>query len=235
LAKRSRPTPETPADTGQGALPRDLGLEAYVRLKGAIRDGTFPSGARLTEMDVSTWLGMSRTPAREAIHRLETDGLVSHEPRRGLTVTRPDHQMVVELYVMREALEGTAARLAAQHANDTELEALANLVEDEPAHMDDPAALSVINQRLHRLIHVSAHNRFLLRSLSSLSDTMTLLPTMLGAPKRARQSHEEHLQVLDSIRRRDFSAAEEAMRRHLRSAQRHRLSVLVQANGSVSE
>jgi DNA-binding GntR family transcriptional regulator len=212
-----------------------LGLEAYTRLKEAIRDGTFASGARLTELDVSAWLGMSRTPAREAIHRLETDGLVTHEPRRGLIVTRPDHQMVVELYVMREALEGTAARLAAQHANDVEVEALGDLVASEPEHQDDPVALSRINQRLHRLIHVSAHNRFLLRSLSSLSDTLTLLPTMLGAPERAQQSHTEHVQVLESIQRRNPDAAEAAMRAHLRSAQRRRLSALVQTGGDCGE
>ncbi len=206
-------------------------MEAYHRLKDAIRAGTFPSGARLTELDVSAWLGMSRTPAREAIHRLEADGLVGHEPRRGLTVTRPDHQMVVELYVMREALEGTAARLAAQHANDTEIEALGALVAREQTPGLDAAALSAINQTLHRLIHMAAHNRFLLRSLSALSDTMTLLPTMLGDPDRAQQSHEEHLQVLEAIQRRQPAAAEEAMRRHLRSAQRHRLSALIQTRG----
>ncbi len=231
LAARSRSNPDDIANPP--AQPRDLGLEAYNRLKDAIRAGIFRSGARLTELDVSAWLGMSRTPAREAIHRLEADGLVSHEPRRGLTVTRPDHQMVVELYVMREALEGTAARLAAQHANDTEIEALAELVAREPAHADDAAALSAINQTLHRLIHMAAHNRFLLRSLSSLADTMTLLPTMLGDPDRAEQSHAEHRQVLDAIQRRQPPAAEEAMRLHLRSAQRHRLSGLMQTGGGM--
>jgi DNA-binding GntR family transcriptional regulator len=232
LTSRSRSNPD--ATVSPGAPPRDLGVEAYHRLKDAIRAGVFPSGARLTELDVSAWLGMSRTPAREAIHRLEADGLVSHEPRRGLTVTRPDHQMVVELYVMREALEGTAARLAAQHANDTEIEALTTLVAQERVPGTEAASLSAINQKLHRLIHMAAHNRFLLRSLSSLSDTMTLLPTMLGDPERAQQSQEEHAQVLAAIERRHPGAAEEAMRTHLRSAQRHRLSALIQtAKGPV--
>jgi len=231
LTARSRHIPKNSSQTEAKSLPRDLGLEAYAKLKDAIRDGTFPSGSRLTELDVSTWLGMSRTPAREAIYRLEADGLVAHEPRRGLTVTRPDHQMVVELYVMREALEGTAARLAAQHANDTEIEALAELVAGETDAIGDVRALSSLNQRLHRLIHVSAHNRFLLRSLSSLSDTMTLLPSMLGAVFRAKQSHAEHKLVLDAIQRRDMAGAEEAMRLHLRSAQRHRLSALVHDAG----
>ncbi len=226
LSARSRPHPQD-ADAAQ---PRDLGQEAYLRLKAAIRDGTFRSGARLTELDMSAWLGMSRTPAREAIHRLEADGLVSHEPRRGLTVTRPDHQMMVELYVMRESLEGTAARLAAQHANETEIEAMTALVAREAAYRGDAAGLSAINQALHRLIHMAAHNRFLLRSLSGLADTMTLLPTMLGDPDRAAQSHAEHRLVLEAIQARQPPAAEEAMRAHLRSAQRHRLSGFMQTD-----
>ena len=222
MSVRSIPKPETTPTT-----PRDLGLEAYARLKDAIRDGTFAAGARLTELDVSAWLGMSRTPAREAIHRLEVDGLVSHEPRRGLVVTRPDHQMIVELYVMREALEGTAARLAAQHANDMEIEALAALTARET--LPNQASVA-INQRWHHLIHMSAHNRFLLRSLSGLADTMALLPTMLGDQARADQSHAEHIQVLHAIQQRQPAAAEDAMRAHLRSAQRYRLSGLVQTS-----
>jgi DNA-binding GntR family transcriptional regulator len=223
LSVRSIPKPET-----NPATPRDLGLDAYARLKDAIRDGTFAAGTRLTELDVSAWLGMSRTPAREAIHRLEVDGLVSHEPRRGLVVTRPDHQMIIELYVMREALEGTASRLAAQHANDMEIEALADLLVRETLPGQAPSVLSAINQRWHHLIHMSAHNRFLLRSLSGLADTMALLPTMLGDKARAAQSHAEHVQVLQAIQQRQPAAAEEAMRVHLRSAQRGRLSGLVQ-------
>ena len=223
LSVRSIPKPAT-----NPATPRDLGLEAYARLKDAIRDGTFAAGSRLTELEVSAWLGMSRTPAREAIHRLEVDGLVSHEPRRGLVVTRPDHQMVIELYVMREALESTAARLAAQHANDTEIEALADLLAREMVPGQAPSVLSGINRSWHHLIHMSAHNRFLLRSLSGLADTMALLPTMLGDKTRAVQSHAEHLQVQLAVQQRHPAAAEEAMRVHMRSAQRHRLAGLLQ-------
>jgi DNA-binding GntR family transcriptional regulator len=74
---------------------------------------------------------------------------VTHEPRRGLTVTRPDHQQVVELYVMREVLEGAAARLAAQHASETEIAAMAEIVEHEPVCFGDGQALAQVNQRLH--------------------------------------------------------------------------------------
>ena len=114
--------------------PRDLGQEAYGRIRAAIRDGTLGPGLRLTETDLAARFGVSRTPVRQAIARLEAEGLLTHEPRRGLTVMRPDHQQVVELYVMREVLEAAAARLAAQHASPTEIGAMAELVAGEPAH-----------------------------------------------------------------------------------------------------
>lgn len=207
--------------------PVDLGQDTYARLKEAIRDGTFKVGDRLTELDVAARLKVSRTPVREAMHRLEADGLLSYEPRRGVTVTRPDHQMIVELYVMREALEGTAAALAAQHASSIEVAALAELIERESAYLGDCTELSRINQQVHRLLYFAAHNRYLLRSLSALADTMTLLPTMLGDAERAKESHAEHLHLLAAIRGRDPAAAEAAARAHLRSAQRHRVSWLI--------
>ena len=71
--------------------PRDLGQEAYERIRGAIRDGSLPPGLRLTETDLAARFGVSRTPMRQAIARLESEGLLTHDPRRGLSVTRPDH------------------------------------------------------------------------------------------------------------------------------------------------
>jgi DNA-binding GntR family transcriptional regulator len=211
--------------------PLDLGHDTYARLKEAIRDGTFKVGERLTELEVAERLKVSRTPVREAMHRLEADGLLSYEPRRGVTVTRPDHQMIVELYVMREALEGTAAALAAQHASSIEVAALAELIGREAEHLGDGAELSRINQQVHRLLYFAAHNRYLLRSLSALADTMTLLPTMLGDAERAKESHTEHLRLLAAIQARDPAAAEAAARAHLRSAQRHRVSWLLRNDG----
>ncbi|SHJ40390.1 transcriptional regulator, GntR family [Roseomonas rosea] len=211
--------PRTPAP--------DLGRDAYERVKAAIRDGSLPPGLRLTEADLVTRLGISRTPVRQALTRLETEGLVSHEPRRGIVVSRPDHQQVIELYALREVLEGTAARFAAQHASEAELEALARLVAEEAAALERPAELSAINLRLHALLHRAAHNRYLLRALAQLTDTMALLPTMLGDPGRAQQSHKEHGALLEALSQRNGAAAEAAMREHLRSAQQHRITWLL--------
>jgi DNA-binding GntR family transcriptional regulator len=207
------------------------GHEAYARVREAIRDGTLPPGVRLTETDLAARFGVSRTPIRQAIAKLEAEGLLTHEPRRGLTVTRPDHGQMVELYVMREILEGAAARLAAQHASETEIFAMEELVAGEVAIFADAPRLAAVNQRLHGLLYLAAHNRYLLRSLEQLSANMALLPSLLTVGNRARQAHEEHLVLLAALRARDGAAAEEAAKTHSRAAQRQRLAWLVQVSG----
>ena len=210
---------------------RDLGLEAYSRIRAAIRGGSLTPGERLTETDLAARFGVSRTPVRQAIARLEAEGLLTHEARRGLTVTRPDHQQVVELYVMREVLEGAAARLAAQHASETEIAAMTEIVEREPTVFADAAALATENQRLHGLLYLAAHNRYLLRSLEQLGATMSLLPSLLTRDGRAEQAHAEHRAILQAIRVRDGDAAEAAARTHARAAQKHRLAWMVRTLG----
>jgi DNA-binding GntR family transcriptional regulator len=211
--------------------PRDLGQDAYARIRAAIRDGTLPPGLRLTETDLAARFGVSRTPVRQALARLESEGLLTHEPRRGLTVTRPDHAQVVELYIMREIMEGAAARLAAQHATETEIEAMAELLAEEPAAFADAHRLAAINQRLHGLLYLAAHNRYLLRSLEQLAATIALLPSLLTEGARAEAAHAEHRAILDALQQRDGEAAEGAARAHARAAQRHRLAWLVRTQG----
>ena len=103
----------------------------YRRLRDAIQQGEFKSGHRVMEIEVADWLKVSRTPVRDAIRRLESEGMLEHEPRTGLVVARLDRQAVMELYVMRETLEGTAARLCARHASDMEIQDLVDLIERE--------------------------------------------------------------------------------------------------------
>ncbi|WLE59530.1 GntR family transcriptional regulator [Burkholderia plantarii] len=209
--------------------PGDLGAEAYERLKAAIRAGELQAGDRLVEKDITERFGMSRTPVREALKRLEAESLLTYEPRRGLTVTRPTHQMIMELYAMREALEAKAASLAAQHASEIEIAALLSLVEEEAKYFHDPRRMSEINQRFHGMMHLAAHNRFLLRSLQTMNDTMALLPTMLGDAARAREAHAEHQEIIRHIVARDSIASAKAAEVHIRSAQRRRVQWLVES------
>lgn len=194
------------------------GQGAYRRLLEDIRSGTLAPGARLRETDLAERLGISRTPVREAIRQLETDGLVIHLPRQGATIRSLDHAEVVELYEMRAVLEGTAARLAARAASDIELAELSALnTELERAPVG--AAARELNRVFHRTLIDAARNRFLIKSMSALQKTLLILgPTTLADPDRAISAVAEHAAVLGALRARDGAGAEAAMRTHVEAA-----------------
>lgn len=208
----------------------DLAEQTYTLLRAALASGNLSPGLRVTETELAGRFGVSRTPIRRAIARLEAEGLLNREGG-ALAVTRPDHSGVVELYVMREILEGAAARLAAQHASATELAAMEEVVAGEPAAFSDAPRLAAINQRLHGLMYLAAHNRYLLKSLEQLGATMALLPSLLTQGGRAEQAHAEHQALVTALARRDQAAAEEAARAHARAALRHRLAWLIGQGG----
>lgn len=198
---------------------------AYQEIKRKILTGYFTSSDRLREIDVAEHLAMGRTPVREALKRLEDEGLLTHEPRRGLVVTSLDQQGVSELYAMREVLEAAAAGFAAKHATEAEIANMASILDEDAEGGDRVAA----NLAFHQAIYGAAHNRHLIRSLQSLTDTTFLLgrSTLESAP-RAATSHDEHGAILDAIRKGDAAAAAEAARHHIRQALLERLKMLRQ-------
>ncbi|MET3791313.1 GntR family transcriptional regulator [Aquamicrobium terrae] len=201
----------------------DLTTEVYHKVRDAIRRGVLSIGERVTEAELAARFGVSRTPVRDAIIRLEADGLLTNEPRRGLIITDLSHQQTVELYFMREVLEGAAARLAAQSASDIELRTIAEIAESEAAHENDFAELGEINLKFHQMIVLAAHNRYLLRSLGQLSVTMSLLPSLLSRGNRAAMASAEHRAIVTALLARDSDAAEAAARQHVRSSLQHRM------------
>lgn len=208
--------------------PRKLTAEdAYQDIRGKILSGTIKPGDRLREGELAEKLGLSRTPVREAIRRLESDGLLIHEPHKGVVVAQLDYQAVTELYLVREVLEGTAAALAAQHASEAEVAALTDLLENQLPDATDPAQASRLNRVFHRAIYHGAHNRFLIKTLDGLAQSMALLGrTTLGLPGRQTEALAEHRAILDAIARKDSTAADEAARAHIRSAHKARLRIL---------
>ena len=218
------------AETKAGQYPigsGDLTSEVYHQVRDAIRKGTLSIGERVTEADLAARFGVSRTPVRDAIVRLEADGLLTTEPRRGLIITDLSHQQVVELYFMREVLEGAAARQAAQSASDIELRTIAELAESEATHRGNFDELGEINVRFHQMIMLAAHNRYLLRSLSQLSVTMSLLPSLLSRGTRADAASQEHAEMVAALLARNSEAAEAAARKHVRASLQHRMLVAI--------
>lgn len=199
----------------------------YARLREAIRDGRYAPGARVRETEVAKWLEVSRTPVREALRRLQTDGLLVFEPWRGVVVASLDHQQVVELYAVRQALEGAAARLAAQHASDSELAHMEDRLKlAPPDKVVDPDLLADANREFHQALYQAAHNRYLLTALNSLRDSLALLKgTTYTQPGRSHQAQKEHEALMAAIRARQPEKAEQLARRHIANAERARLKV----------
>jgi DNA-binding GntR family transcriptional regulator len=200
---------------------------AYRRLLEALLDGRLKPGQRVRETQLAEQFGISRTPVREALRRLQNEGLLTTEPYRGMTVARLDQQAVMELYLMREVLEGTAAGLAARHAADAEIDLLEDILAEERQAGEDPERRATLNRRFHGTIYHAAHNRYLLRSLNALRDSMAILgATTYKVEGRAAKALAEHQTILAAIRARDPQSAEQAARRHIRAAQRARLQIL---------
>ncbi|GJE37180.1 GntR family transcriptional regulator [Methylobacterium persicinum] len=207
---------------------RSSATGAYERLLRAIEEGEIPPGSRLREAELAERFAMSRTPVREALGRLETQGLVVHEPHRGASVAQLDYGQVSELYDLREVLEGTAARLAAIYASEVEVEVLEEMVARDRPHVGDAILLARTNRQFHRQIHACARNRFLQGMLETMRLSLVLLPgtTTLAAPERAREALDEHQRIVAGIRAHDGDAAEAAARGHIRAAFKARIMML---------
>jgi DNA-binding GntR family transcriptional regulator len=200
---------------------------AYAKLHSAIVEQHFAPGRRMREIELASWLGISRTPTRHALSRLEIEGLLEVRPRTGLVVASLDETAMEELYETRAVLEGAAAAMAAHHASPREVAALEQLIEDEARLPADPNARYRHNLAFHRAIYAAAHNRFLMKSLHALHDAIALLgPTTLGAKGRLPDAAREHRLIVQAIVKRDGVRAEQAARKHILKAVELRRTML---------
>ena len=198
--------------------PKTSTKDAYALILEAIDTGLYRPGDRLVERELADRFGVSRTPIREALQRLETQSLLTRDGR-SLIVASLDHTQLAELYVVRGELEGLAARLAARHATPEEVRVLRDMLEADHALIGDPKALSRANRRFHKQIHLASHNRFLVHQLDLVHRSMALLAnTSLAADGRTRGALEEHAAIVAAIEAGDGEAACKAQRDHISKA-----------------
>lgn len=203
---------------------KSSGQTAYEALIAALREGTYAPGDRLREEEVGARLGLSRTPVREALRRLESDGIVEHRARQGAVVRSLDPGELVALYEMRMVLEGTAARMAAKHGSEAEFDALDALTDQIEAQRAIPSIGAAINQQFHRGLYSAARNRFLGDAARALNNALILMgPTTFSAPERIDVVVREHRAITDALRAGDGAAAAAAAEAHLQTSLTHRL------------
>lgn len=195
-------------------------------MKDMIRQGQLIPGQRVRESEIADAQGVSRTPVREAMNLLLSEGLLEFSAARGMAVTELSKQRVNEIYALREFLEGASARFAAQHASLPEMRSMEDLLEQAKG-VSDPLKLAHLNKLFHALTAEAAHNDYLSRALGLMADWLLLIPgTTYNSPGRVDEIHQEHGAILTAIIARDAEAAENAARQHIRNAAGTRLRVM---------
>ena len=210
-----------------------LGEKAYQAIRKAIRQRRFRSGDRLRETELAEMLGLSRTPIRDALARLQVEGLAADNGQRGFSIIEFDHSIVTELFVIREILEGAAATLAARNAQDAELAWLRSL-HDEYASLVDSGQVSELtekNRQFHEALALCAHNRFLLKMLEPIRDALGLLgESNLMDDQRVRENLTDHQDIVSALENRDPVAAHEVTQKHIRAAYASRIKRMFSAS-----
>lgn len=197
--------------------------DAYALILDAIDVGVYKPGDRLVESELAERLGVSRTPVREALQRMETQSLLTRDGR-SLIVASLNHNQLAELYVVRAELEGLAARLAARHATPEEIKVLREMVEEDEVLLGDPPAMSRANRRFHKQVHLASHNDFLVQQLDLVHRSMALMATTsLAAEGRGPRALIEHKAIIDAIAAGDGDAAYVALKDHISTAYEARL------------
>lgn len=197
----------------------------------AIEQGELLPGERLQEIRLAEKFGISRTPIREALHRLETLGLAEPGPGRGLVVAKLSYERLRQLFAVREGLERLAMQLAVASASDEEIALLQDMLITEQS-LTDSKALHDHNRMFHRQIYRSTHNPYLNEMLDNLRIHLSLLRgTTYALPDRTEEARREHKAIVDALARRDSVAAQEAACEHIRNGYRARLAIVSQLEG----
>jgi DNA-binding GntR family transcriptional regulator len=212
--------------TGRPARPRARGEvrsgfrveEAYRHIKTRIMSADLPPGATVNEQAIAEVLGISRTPVREAIRKLEQEGLVMRYPNRGALVTQLSMKDVIEIWQLREILEPVACRLAAGRIDLTALAGIEKVIRElHEAGGQDYESHHRSDLELHRLILDAAGNATLRQVVEMLNERIVQV-RIVNSPSRFQKSVAEHLDIVTALRAGDGPAGAEAMRRHLANA-----------------
>jgi DNA-binding GntR family transcriptional regulator len=191
---------------------------AYVMIRDGILTGAYGPNQRLTEMDLSSELGVSRQTVGIALVRLEQEGLVVTQPNRGASVRSVNLAEALRALRVREALEGVAASLAAQFVTPADLAEMDAVLADMDARDNAEALMkySRLNNRLHELILRAARDETVDRMLASLNYALVRYQfrTVL-VPGRMAESVAEHQRIVEALRAHDPASAEHAARRHV--------------------
>ena len=198
--------------------------KAYRTVKDGIISGRYPGGARITEQEVAATAGVSRTPVREALSRLQSEGLVDFTPNFGAVVTVWTEADSDEVFELRAMLEAYGARRASRHASNEQLARLRELAEAQYRESIERRSgyldrISEINNRFHHALQEAAASPRLTRVLSSLIEAPLVMKTFhVYTPEDLMRSAQHHLELCRALALRDAEWASSVMCSHIHAA-----------------
>jgi len=204
----------------------------FTRIRHAIVEGSLPPGSKISEPELARTYGISRGPLREAIGRLEACSLVVRKPNIGARVVTLSNEQLLEIYHVREALEGMAARLAASHMAPNEIEELRELLTQHRGGIDEEGGQSYFQKEgdldfHYRIVQGSKNSRLIGLLCNDLYHLVRLYRYQFGmASSRAPRAFTEHGHIVDAIAAGDGELAELLMRHHIR-ASRHNVECML--------
>lgn len=206
--------------------------QAYQAICALIATGALTAGEPLSERTLAQRLAMGRTPVREAMRVLERDGVLVSQLGRGTYIRTLEANDIQSLYEVRQAIEGTAASLAARHGASQALTRLADELQSVQNRQSEYSAAQIddIGEKFHDEVLTSARNPILLEVLVPLRLRFHIAFSLMRHHEHTtlRDTVSEHLRIFDAIRRRDESAALTAMTEHLEHGRQARMQILEQ-------
>lgn len=191
-------------------------------LRDAVRRGVLKPGERLMEIQLAEELGVSRTPVREAIRKLEMEGYVIMMPRRGTYIADLSIRDINEVFEIRTSLESLASALAADRITEDELEKLQRLLVQIGTHIKSGDMESIVrtDTEFHDLLYQASRNTRLVGIISNLREQLTRFrTTSMSFPGRLKATLEEHRKIVEAIAQGDEKAARKAAEHHMEKAE----------------
>jgi DNA-binding GntR family transcriptional regulator len=198
----------------------------FNKLKETIISGYFRPGESLSEREIANMLGVSRTPVREAFQRLEKEGIIIYTPNKGVTIPSFSKKQFVDIYYVREYMEGLSARLLAEKEDKRVLEKMRENVQ-MAAKENDIKKQAIINGVFHQLMAASSENPYLINIFQTLHSKISLIrSTSLSYQDRLKTNNIEHIQICDAIESGNGDLAEHVTRSHIRNSMKSALSMI---------
>jgi DNA-binding GntR family transcriptional regulator len=214
---------------------RELVLDA---IRSAIMSGTLQPRERLMEIQMAEELGVSRTPIREALRKLELEGFIVMVPRKGAYVADLSFKDIADVFEIRAALEGLAAGLAAERITEEELEDMERLLVEkrDAITQNDIGKLVEADTKFHALMYKASRNERLSSIISNLREQIQRFRlTSLSYPGRMKESLAEHKQIVEAIQSRDIQIARHLAQEHIENAENVLIECLKKEGLSIRE